>query len=194
MAYGATALGVRMIEFELKARVPPERLAQVRAALGPAERVEEHADLYFQHPCRDVAATDEAIRLSRRASRVELTWKGPKLDATTKARREVVVPVADAEAARAFLEALGCSAAMEVRKVRSIHRAAAFEVALDDVPGLGTFVELERILPPDAPRDVPEREARALLATWGITQTERRSYLELLLAQEDARTKPETPR
>lgn len=178
-----------MIEFEVKAPVPADRVGALRAALGAPLRVEEHADLYLAHPARDFAQTDEALRLSSRGGRADITYKGPKLDARTKARREIVVPVEDAAAARAMLEALGFRAVREVRKTRSIFARAGFEVALDEVPGLGTYVELERRLPEGADRGEAERDAMALLHTWGIATTERRSYLELLLARgESAKT------
>lgn len=176
-----------LIEFEIKAAIPPDRLDAVRAALGAAERVEDHADVYFAHPARDFARTDEALRLSRRGGRVDLTYKGPKLDPTTKARREIVLPVEDEATARALVEALGFAAVAEVRKRRAHHRAAGFDVALDEVPGLGWFVELERVLPEDAPRAEAEREARQLLAAWGIAETVRASYLELLRERAAAR-------
>lgn len=172
-----------MIEFEIKAPVPPERAAALRARLGAPERVEPHADLYLAHPSRDFARTDEALRLSSRGGRADLTYKGPKLDAGSKARREIVLPVDDAATARALVEALGFRAVMELRKTRAVHHHAGFEVALDDVPGLGLFVELERRLRDDEPREGAEQEARALLAAWGLHETERRSYLEMLLAQ-----------
>lgn len=171
-----------MIEFEVKALVPPDRLEAVRAALGEASAIEEHADLYFQHPCRDLVATDEAVRLSRRGGKADLTYKGPKLDSRTKARREVVVPLAGEAEARAFLEATGFRLAAEVRKRRHHHRLAGWEVALDEVPGLGWFVELERQVPEGADTAQAERDAMALLAAWGLASTERRSYLEMLEA------------
>jgi len=114
---------------------------------------------------------------------VELTYKGPRLDARTKARREVTVPVGDEAAAGALLEALGFRLVAEVRKTRALFDVAGFEVALDDAPGLGAFVEVERVLPDGAPREAAEGEALALLASWGLRETERRSYLEMLLAR-----------
>lgn len=168
------------IEFEVKAPVPPEAVAALRARLGAPLAVEEHADLYLRHPCRDFRSTDEALRLSRRADRVELTYKGPRLDARTKARREVVLAVPDHGQARDLLSGLGFEPAAEVRKTRALHHVAGFEVAVDDVPGLGVFVELERSLPEGADRGEAEREALALLASWGLARTERASYLELL--------------
>ncbi len=165
----------------MKAPVPPERVDALRAMLGPPRRVEEHEDAYYAHPCRDFAATDEALRLSRRGGRADLTYKGPRLDARTKARREIVLPVADERAAQALVEALGFRPSLVVRKRRSLHEAQGFEVALDEVPPLGHFVEVERQLPEGSDRAAAEREAMALLASWGLVHTERRSYLEMLL-------------
>ena len=178
--FPGAADGGALIEFEVKAPVPPERLDALRRALGPPRAVEEHADAYYQHPARDLARTDEALRLSMRGGRADLTYKGPKLDATTKSRVEIVVPLTGGEDAARLLDALGFRRVRVVRKVRSTFEAAGFEVALDEVPGLGVFVELERRLPEDSPRADAEREARALLASWGLERTERRSYLELL--------------
>lgn len=169
-----------MIEFEVKAPVPPGRVEALRALLGPPERVEEHADEYYDHPARRFAETDEALRLSRRGARADLTYKGPRLDAGSKARREIVVPLAEAAPADELLRALGFRPAMTVRKRREVRHAGGFEVAWDEVPGLGVFVELERQVPEGVPRGPVEAEALALLRSWGLERTERASYLELL--------------
>lgn len=172
-----------VIEVELKAPVPETALAALRARLGVPLAVEEHADAYFQHPSRDFAATDEAVRVSRRGARAELTYKGPRLDVATKSRREVTLAIDDADAASEMLALLGFREVMTVRKTRALHHVAGFEVALDDVPGLGAFVEVERLVADDAARAGVEAEARALLSSWGLRTLERRSYLELLMAQ-----------
>lgn len=165
----------------MKAPVPAERVGWLRERLGAPLAVEEHADAYYRHPCRDFARTDEALRLGVRGGRADLTYKGPKLDGRTKARREIVLPLQDAAQARAFVEALGFVAVAEVRKTRAHYRVAGFEVAFDEVPGLGAFVEVERQVPEGADRAQAEREAFDLLASWGLRETERASYLELLL-------------
>lgn len=168
------------VEFEMKARVPPGLLDALRARLGLPLAVERHADAYYAHPARDFARTDEALRVSRRGERVELTYKGPKLDARTKARKELTLPVSDAATLEDMLASLGFTRVRVVEKTRAHHHVEGFDVALDDVPGLGAFVELERVMDEGAPREDAERDAFRLLASWGIHETERRSYLELL--------------
>ncbi len=146
-------------------------------------------DRYFAHPARNFSQTDEALRIRRVGERNCLTYKGPKIDPTTKTRREIELPLLAGEAQAAavgeLLAALGFSPAGVVRKTR---RAAHLtcdgwnvEAALDTVDDLGGFVELE--IQADAPQLDAARGVLAKLARGlGLADSERRSYLELLLA------------
>lgn len=171
-----------VIEFEVKAPVPPDHEAFIRRKLGEPESAEEHVDTYYQHPARDVVASDEAIRLGVRGDHVEWTYKGPRLDERTKSRREITLRLEDEGAARSMLKALGFTPAAEVRKHREHFHAEGFMVALDTVPGLGVFVELEKQMGEDEDRAEAERKADGLLRSWGLDARERRSYLELVRA------------
>ena len=82
-------------EVELKFPVAdPQSLANKLTAMGatilPAQ---EEVDLYFAHPSRDFVQTDEALRLRRKGDANCITYKGPKIDATTKTRREIELPL-----------------------------------------------------------------------------------------------------
>jgi adenylate cyclase class 2 len=188
----------QVYEVELKFRVSdPAALERRLAALGAEpEPAVEQVDRYFAHPARDFAVTDEALRLRRVGDDVALTWKGPRIDATTKTRREIELAVARVTAEPTggavsiarwteLLEALGFRQVREVvkrRRIAVVRRAAAeIEAALDDVAGLGTFLELE--VQAGAERVA---EARAVIESLaqelGCGPPERRSYLELLLA------------
>ena len=152
----------------------------------------EQADQYFNHPARDFAQTDEALRIRRVGRASFVTYKGPKLDQTTKSRRELELPLgSDETTAVQFAEmlvALGFRPVAEVRKSRREFEAAwngrQIEVALDDVAGLGWFAELEisigKLCEPD---EIEQAKASiaGLAAAFGLEQNERRSYLELLL-------------
>ena len=124
------------------------RLAALGAGVSAAE---EEVDLYFAHPQRDFAATDEALRLRQKGVQGYITYKGPKIDATTKTRREIELPLGEAAGAvaawRGLLEVLGFRGVAEVRKSRRKALVSwqdrQVEVSLDVVEGLGTFVELE---------------------------------------------------
>ena len=162
-----------------------QRLTSFGCSLAPPEL---QVDRYFAHPARDFAATDEALRIRSIGPRNWTTYKGPKLDATTKTRREIELPLADGfEAADAFGELLGALGFKPVADVRKLRRKGvidcqehSIEVVLDEVEALGTFVELEIMSRPD---DVAAaKTAVTLLAQQlALSASERRSYLELLL-------------
>jgi adenylate cyclase class 2 len=148
------------------------------------------ADHYVNAPDRDFGRTDEALRLRRTGSANCVTYKGPKRDAQTKTRTEIEVPLADGDAAAdgflRILTHLGYGLVAVVRKRRRIFHLewASFplEVCLDEVEGLGPFVELETLTPEDR-LDEARTVVLRLAAALGLTASERRSYLELLLAK-----------
>lgn len=192
-----------MYEVELKYRVADGRAIEDRlAGLGACwHGTTEQVDRYFNHPSRDFAVTDEALRLRSTAAGVAITWKGPRLDATAKTRREIELPLAlaavpaAAEASSAIpatlerwtelLEALGFRRVREVAKRRRLAtvawEGAAIEVALDHVAGLGDFVELE-LQAESAGIAVAAARIESLARELGCANPERRSYLEMLLA------------
>jgi adenylate cyclase class 2 len=177
------------LEVEQKHRVEDaaaleSRLAARGAKWGPPL---EQADEYFAHPARDFAQTDEALRIRTVGPAGFVTYKGPKLDATTKTRRELELPLAATHAEFAeLLAALGFRSVMTVRKTRRpfelVHQGQSVHGAWDEVAGIGTFVELE--LTTDDAGLVAARECIASLAAdLELGPSERRSYLELLLAR-----------
>lgn len=156
-----------------------------------ARRGEDHAeaDHYFNAPDRDFARTDEAFRLRRVGSANFLTYKGPKHPGAVKVRTELEIPLRDGdEAAAQFMQLLahlGYRAVAIVRKQRRMYHLErggfALVVCLDEVEKIGRFAEVEIVAPEDqveSARSVLADTAAAL----GLTNLERRSYLNLLLA------------
>jgi len=189
-------------EVEIKFPVADPRDVELRLVALAARFREpvEQVDRYFAHPCRDFARTDEALRLRRDGDDVAITWKGPRIDAATKTRREIELPLAAAADPGdprppadvtirqwgELLDALGFRPVLTVGKRRRparVHwQGTEVDVAIDAVAGLGDFVELEiQAREGEVPlaRAVLESLAREL----GCTNAERRSYLELLLAK-----------
>ncbi len=152
-----------------------QRLRSLGASM--AEEVVEE-DLYFQHPCRDFAVTDEALRLRRRSDRVELTYKGPKEGGVVKARKEVSIVVNDYDAARELLESLGFRPVLVVRKERRYYTLPSDNVVvtLDRVDELGCFVEVEAL-------GGGEERVLGVVEKLGLSGYPRTnlSYLEMLL-------------
>ncbi len=181
------------LEVELKFRAEGDNdLAAIRERLiqlgARAVETLDQADTYFSHPARDFAQTDEALRLRRVGERNCITYKGPKLDVTTKTRRELELPLAGG--AKAFeqfsqlLTALGFRPVATVRKQRELMtldwQGTRIEAALDCVADVGEFVELEASA--DELSLSAAREGITSLANQlGLSESEWRSYLELLL-------------
>ena len=190
--------------YEVEQKYPLVDVPSVEAALGRLGATclgtVEQVDRYFSHPSRDFAATDEALRLRSTGSHLAITWKGPRLDAAAKTRREIELPLieaavpaaAGAEAAvpdaldrwTELLEALGFRPVREVAKRRRIASVAwegsEITVAIDRVAGLGDFVELE-IQADAAGIAVAAGRIASLAKHLRCGQPERRSYLEMLL-------------
>jgi adenylate cyclase, class 2 len=179
-----------MLEVEVKYPVEnwQEIDRQLRAWGAHAEAPREEADQYFNAPDRDFAQTDEALRLRRIGFGNVVTYKGPKTDAQTKTRAEIEVPLAPGEGVAdefgRLLMRLGYRPVAVVRKRRIVFHLRRdpfdLEACLDEVEGVGKFVELEILAPPeemDAARDLLLKTAKDL----GLRRSERRSYLEMLL-------------
>jgi adenylate cyclase class 2 len=179
------------IEVEQKFRVADLAALERQLVVLGASRGESElqVDSYFSHPQRDFATTDEALRLRRVGLRNYVTYKGPKLDAVTKTRHEIEIELPPGEVAAGdagkLLAALSFRSVADVYK-RRVHFTLPWQgreigVALDHVEGLGDFVELEIIA--DDPDVQPARDAIGSLAGHlNLSNSERRSYLELLLA------------
>jgi len=179
--------------------------AAVEAALTAAgatpESVVAQVDTYYDPPHRDFGATDEALRI-RRVAPVEapgddpgetvaaamdaagsgrVTYKGPLVEAASKTREEIETGVEDAERLGQILVRLGFEAVGTVKKVRSKYRLEGYEVVLDDVVGLGSFVEVDATAAEAEIEEVREG-AHDLLDSLGLDPTTqiRTSYLELV--------------
>lgn len=182
------------MHYEVEQKYPlddPQRIEAALIAMGALiEPSQMQIDTYFNHPSRNFAQTDEALRIRQIGSQNFVTYKGPKLDETTKTRQELELPLpADVNGATAFaelLKALGFNRVADVRKSRRAMsipwRGRTVAGALDEVDRLGKFLELE-INAGDHQLDEARRTIEEVAAALGLESSERRSYLELLLAR-----------
>ena len=164
-----------------------------RIALSGAHAQEslDQRDVYLAHPSRDFVQTDEVFRLRHVGEQNYLTYKGPVVDAETKTRREIEVAAASGPTAAAhlldMLTSLGFRPVGEVVKRRTpfhlSRQGRAVEIVLDEVHGLGWFVELETIAD-ETGRDAARECLFELSRELGLGKSERRSYLRLLLGGE----------
>lgn len=182
------------MQYEVEQKFPVADLSDTERRLVELDaRFDEpvfQSDGYLAHPSRDFRSTDEALRIRRVGNDCCITYKGPKIDKTTKTRREIELPLAGgpdgADRFRELLLALGFSPVADVNKTRRtahlVYQGKPVEIALDEVDGLGVFVELELSADEDdleAAKDTLHAFAKEL----SLHTPERRSYLHLLLGE-----------
>lgn len=174
-------LQVSVIEIEAKYWSPGnDKVEKALARLGARKLSEDEIeDTYFSHPSKDFGSTDEALRLRKRSGGAEIEYKGPRMkSAGVKAREEISVKVENALEAQRIVERLGFKGFCVVRKKRTSYVYDKMRVDVDNVEGLGEFIELEAIT------ESPERSAslfELLRRELGLERTEPKTYLELLL-------------
>ncbi len=170
-----------MLEVEAKAHLPqPERTIGSIIELGGREiYFTVQRDTYYRHPSRDFAVTDEALRIREEEGRSFITYKGPKLDRETKSREELEVPLVDPHDLGGLLLRLGFEPVAVVEKRRRGYLMGTLEVTVDEVKGLGFFLEVEAKECDDL--EEGKRRVLGLLESLGLDQMERKSYLEMLL-------------
>jgi len=134
-------------------------------------------DLYFNHPSRDFAQTDEAFRIRMCNEKVQITYKGPKIGKKVKARTEYETGIEDFDKARSIFNSLGFRESGIVSKKRDLYKLNDITIVLDSIEGLGDFVEIEKI---GEVSDEIERELLDFAEKLNLNRFEKRSYLELL--------------
>lgn len=146
------------IKFQIvKAQEVEHRLRSLFGNVEFGEPITE-TDSFFRHPCRNFKQTDEALRLRKRecadgTSEHSLTYKGPKIDTTTKTRQEIELPITEPERWESLLTALGFSPFASVQKFRRHMKLMVnhrhIEIVLDTLPALSeshrTFIEVETL-------------------------------------------------
>jgi adenylate cyclase class 2 len=171
------------------------RLSNYGVRLSEAKAVDQE-DQYFAHPCRDFAQTDEALRIRTEGGRSFVTYKGPKIDTTTKTRHELELSldskVVDGRQFSEMLRVLGFTPVAVVQKTRrrfQIHFAGRdVDGSYDIVGGLGAFIELE-LRANETDLDEAKRVVADLARILDLGPCTSRSYLEMLLEPKYPRRK-----
>jgi len=187
-----------MLEIEMKFRV--EDAQAYETALKVSQGVEFGApifesDVFFTNAPLGFPNEGKSLRIRRSGDLLATTFKGPRLDSTTKAREEIELPLAprgcdDATLAQTrdewirFYERLGFQPFGKVektrRRARTVFEGREFEITLDRVDSLGYFTELETLAPKSE-----FNEARLTVLTFadvlGLRDSIVKSYLALTL-------------
>ncbi|WP_456487313.1 class IV adenylate cyclase [Candidatus Alkanophaga liquidiphilum] len=168
-----------MFEVEVKARIGEETKGLIRARCSFL-REERHVDIYFDAPHRRLAESGEVLRLRQVNERAMLTYKKGRADADVRVREELEVSVESGDAVAKILKKMGFRVLAEIRKRREVFEFNGCHVSLDDVEGLGEFLEVEV-----KSEDVSSAKKRilALLQELGVSiaAVEKRPYIQLYL-------------
>ncbi|MBN1508805.1 MAG: class IV adenylate cyclase [Sedimentisphaerales bacterium] len=137
------------VEIEAKLKVASLRETEGRLAQSGASFVREvvQTDWYFDTADRELTRADKCLRLRIEKTgsheRLVLAYKGPKEQDDYKRRQEAELQVNDAEAVELLFGGLGYRRALAFNKRRRLWSLGGCEVALDELPLLGAFVEIE---------------------------------------------------
>ena len=170
------------VEIEAKMKVPD--LTAIRAKLDAAggRRVGEYLErnTFFDTEDRSLLAADEGLRV--RASRdratgsvtCTMTHKGPRQHGQLKSREETEVTCGNEADALAMLTCLGFDRVLSFEKRRESWSLGGCKVELDELPHLGTFVEVE------GPKDETVLKVREQLGL-ADRPLSRASYIAMLM-------------
>jgi len=136
---------------EIEAKLKVDSLAQVErklAELGAKFVAEQlQSDSFLDDASTTLLSTDRCLRLRRQvvgdSERHILTYKGSQEQSHFKRRQEIETEIEDADSMRRLLSELGYEEMLVVEKKRRLWRLDRCEVALDSLPLLGCFVEIE---------------------------------------------------
>ncbi len=137
------------IEIEAKLKVDSLELIEQKLKSLGAEFVAEQfqSDEHFDDACSSLKNSDRCLRLRRQQAggktKYILTYKGAKEKSNFKKRQEIEIEITNAEALEQLLSVLGYERKLCVEKKRRLWRLGGCEVALDELPVIGSFVEIE---------------------------------------------------
>jgi len=192
-----------MIEVEIKVKIsdPNYMRKRFKENNGIYKLSLYHEDTYFNMPegLRDFRQTDEALRIRKSAefhkndkSKAQklnyyITYKGKKIDKTTKTREELEIKISNPEDMKILLKFLGFREVFTLVKKRELYdfmfNETRIEALIDYIPILEQhFVEVELITELIENVDKSKEILFQFLENFGIKKQEsiRKSYLELI--------------
>ena len=121
-----------------------QRLSQLSAKSGPTVT---QTDYYFDDSHSTLEKSDKALRLRCQMQEGKqkniFSFKGPRQGGEFKRRREIQFGIDNVERAIELFSSLGFEKSLAFQKRRQVWHVEDCEVALDELPLLGTFVEIE---------------------------------------------------
>ncbi|MGP8323559.1 MAG: class IV adenylate cyclase [Methanosarcinaceae archaeon] len=174
-----------MIEVETKLKIDSidHKEERIKELKGEYKGEKTEIDLYFDHPNMQILSGGCALRVRDADGVYRLTYKGPKKDDETTSRDEIEIGIESASEMIKILDELGFYELCQVKKLRKTYHLEDLVITLDDVDGLGEFIEIEGKASNDEEFKDKKDEVFKLLKKFGLSSGEisQRSYLEMLL-------------
>ena len=173
------------VEMKLKLLEKQKILERMRKQGFALKSDLEMEDIYFSHPSRDFSKSDEALRLRKfiGEEKTEITYKGRKLMEKSKTREEITAKIFDGAELQRILSLLSFEEVGRIKKVRENWEANEVIISIDEVGGLGTYLEIECIVERNTEIKSAIQKLRKILENLGLDYRMeiRKSYIELLL-------------
>ncbi|MBI5466477.1 MAG: class IV adenylate cyclase [Candidatus Kerfeldbacteria bacterium] len=146
------------IELKFPLRDVPAEVAFLNAQAKPQKQADRQKDTYYIPAHRnflDYTYPYEWLRLRETTRGVQLTYKHfyPENTKQTDYCDEFQTSITDGEALKKILASLNFKEIIVVEKTRSTWEYKDVEIAIDEVAGLGPFIELEAMRHYDNPKD-----------------------------------------
>lgn len=138
---------------EIEAKMKVDDLASTRARLqeGGATLLGDFTEtnVFFDTEDRSLLAADQGLRLrvsahaQSNSAIITMTFKGPRQHGQLKSREEIETTIGDFAQSADLLEHLGYTRILSFEKRRQSWTLAKCKIELDELPFLGSFVEIE---------------------------------------------------
>lgn len=172
-----------MREIEIKLRV--KDLSEIKKKLEASgcvlsEPISQHDVIYSlggsNKEFQGLKKGDIVIRIRYLKDKAIFTLKKQQTGELDSLEYETVV--GDPKQMDQALQALGYQPAVEVKKVRQKGKLGEYEVCLDQVESLGSFIELEKLTVDDADPELVTNELFSVLESYGLSRkdSEGRGY------------------
>lgn len=180
-----------MIEIEAKVAISEEERSKIverLKSLCPLRiREDEEEDLFFVSSYDSSFGVDKTLKLKRSSNEAKLIFKSKRTTEGLKENLEVEVGIrkGDEDTLLSLLKILGFKESVVVKKKRMSFCFDECTVNVDDVAGLGSFLEVEVLADEDGVDDAYHRIA-GVLSALGLSYKKLilKSYAEMLVAQE----------
>jgi len=151
LAFSFKFLVLLLMCTEIEAKLKVDSLQEIKSRLAElgAEFLEEQlqTDYFFDEADKPLIKADKCLRLRRQQTgdgvKFLLTYKGARKKSRFKKKEEIEIELRDVASTESILSALGWKRVLVFGKKRQLWRLGECEVALDELPSLGTFVEIE---------------------------------------------------